>query len=744
MRTGFVFALLALFLVACPPGGVKVDDTQAPSTDLDGDGYTEADGDCDDGDAEVHPGAVDMVGDDVDSDCDGIDGQDADADGYASVQSGGDDCDDDNPYVHPDATEGWYDGVDQDCDGGSDYDQDGDGFDAEVAGGADCDDTDPRVSPDADEYCNGVDDDCDAFVDEDDAVDRETFYGDLDGDGYGVDGVSTQACELPSGYAPEAGDCDDGDPLINPGADEICNGIDDDCDDSIDEDAVDATLWYEDGDGDGYGDPATVIASCDTVLGLVSEGGDCDDSAPAIHPGADEYCDGVDSDCDGELDEDEALDVLTWYQDADADGYGDAAVSELDCDPVPGHVDDASDCDDGDAAIYPGAYDLPDDGIDGDCDGVDREFDGVVLVFGDRTTSDEELGSGGDGYDVVVLFDTTGSMGSALYSLDMAAIDAAITTSLGNVQYGFATFDDYAYGSYGSSSSGDLPFILQQQVTDDLSAVEDAVAAADLHYGSDQPESAMEALYQALTGAGYDQDCDTSYDSSTDVLPFLADGSDPFGGVGGESYDAKSSGGGLVGGMGFRDSAIPIVAYVTDQVLRDPDDGYGTPGGCHMDAGGSDVIAAALELGAWLVGLQYDYDTSTPYAQMQDLALATDSLADLDGDGVPEELAWADVSDVNTTIATAIEAIDLEVELALTFDEVWLEAADDPHGMVSGIMPGSYTSVSAPDWPLLFTIGWAGTLPATSSPQSVTVGFELYGDGDVIDSFEIEVEVPPT
>ena len=733
-------ALLSLMLLGCPNQGAKIDDSGG--TDADGDGVTVEAGDCDDGNPEVYPGATDWVGDGVDQNCDDLDGVDADADGYASTVSGGDDCDDDDPYVHPGVPDVWYDGIDQDCDGASDYDQDGDGYDLEY----DCDDEDATVHPGADERCNDLDDDCDGEIDEN-PVDPVTWSPDADGDGWGGEGATVEGCDAPSGYG-RYGDCDDADASVHPEADEYCNQADEDCDGEIDEDAVDAETWYTDADADGYGNDRGGERSCDPVPDRITTGGDCDDADPAIHPGADEWCNGVDDDCEGDIDEDDALDARTWYMDADGDGWGDSAISEVDCDPVPRHVEVGGDCDDGDADIHPEAYDRPDDGFDQDCDGADREFDGVVLDEGARVVQDQDatLIDVTEGYDVVVLMDTTGSMGSSIAYLDFLALDAAITASIGTVEYGYATFDDYAYGGYGYSSSGDRPFILRQQVTDDLAAVDAVESATTTHYGGDYPESSLEALHQALTGQGYDMSCDGAYTSGYDVLPFLASASDPFAGSGGQAWSATSTGGGLLGGMGFRDGAVPIVAYVTDYDLRDPDTGYGVPGGCPTDAGSADVVADALALGAWLVGVHVGTYTTTPYTQMVDLAQRTASLADLDGDGVPDELAFGStsISTLNTTIASAVTAIDAEVVAALTFDEVWLEVADDPYGMVASISPASYTSVTTADWPLTFAIAWTGTLPATTSPQSVTVTFDLYGDGDVIGSLEVEVEVPPS
>ena len=299
-------------------------------------------------------------------------GGDQDGDGYAS----GVDCDDGDAGVHPGAEETWYDGVDGDCDGSSDYDADGDGFDASGYGGDDCLDTDAAVHPGADELCDGLDDDCDGEVDEQ-PLDGDTWYTDADGDGYGDPAASTAACQQPSGAVADGSDCDDGDAAIHPGADELCDGVDDDCDGDVDEDdAVDAPTWYRDGDGDGYGDPDLPIAACSAPQGRVESGGDCDDGDPTIHPDADETCDGVDNDCDGLVDEDDALDAPTWYPDADGDGYGDESAAMHACAQPSGTLADGSDCDDAAAAVNPAADELC-DGLDNDCDGDVDEDDAV-------------------------------------------------------------------------------------------------------------------------------------------------------------------------------------------------------------------------------------------------------------------------------------------------------------------------------------------------------------------------------
>ena len=153
------------------------------------------------------------------------------------------------------------------------------------------------------------------------------------------------------GY-PAIVDCDDTDPRINPGATERCDGIDNNCDGVVDDDAMDASLFYRDGDADGFGNSDDALAACSQPTGYVQDNTDCEDMNADVYPGAPEQCDGLDNECDGVLDED-AVDTVPFYRDADADGFGnpDEAVSA--CNPPSGYVGDKTDCDDTDAQVNP-------------------------------------------------------------------------------------------------------------------------------------------------------------------------------------------------------------------------------------------------------------------------------------------------------------------------------------------------------------------------------------------------------
>jgi len=188
-------------------------------------------------------------------------------------------------------------------------------------------------------------------------------------------------------------DCDDSQNSVHPGATEIVDdGIDQDCS------GADAITCFVDVDGDGFGSTTMVIAedgSCDAAQSEAAVGTDCHDGNPSIHPGATEIVDdGVDQDCNG-------FDAVTCIVDADHDGFGTNSgtiVIAFDgsCDAAAGESDVIGDCNDGDPTINPGEIDIPNDGIDQDCDGSDATGSCCSLRVGDANSNGDDEPTIGD------------------------------------------------------------------------------------------------------------------------------------------------------------------------------------------------------------------------------------------------------------------------------------------------------------------------------------------------------------
>ena len=367
-------------------------DDETDIYDDDGDGFSEDDGDCDDDDINSYPDATEVC-DGKDQDCNGIIDNDTvcfddDEDGF--TESDGD-CDDDDPTAFPNNDEA-IDGIDNDCDtyideGSEFFDDDGDCYcESTPCYGSiepsctsfaegDCDDANDTFAPNAIEYCDGLDTNCNGDPD-DNPSDGSIYYPDSDVDGFGDPSSPMSACEQPEGYVTNFDDCNDAEPLAWTGNIEVCDYADNDCNGLTDEYVT--IQFYGDSDGDGYGTTNDTTIDCTPPAGYVANSDDCNDAEPLAWTGADEYCDGVDNNCNSVTDEPNALDCVNHYIDGDGDGFGNISGFQCQCAPdATFGTTDSTDCYDSNPLAYPGAgyqaLDRGDGSFDYDCNGTEEQ-----------------------------------------------------------------------------------------------------------------------------------------------------------------------------------------------------------------------------------------------------------------------------------------------------------------------------------------------------------------------------------
>jgi hypothetical protein len=300
------------------------------------------------------------------------------------------------------------------------------------------------------------------------------------------------SCSAPSGYVGNDSDCDDGDNTASPDATEVCDSVDNDCDGDVDEDdAADATTYFSDADGDGYGDENSESRACTLPSGTILVGGDCDDTDSSIHPAAAETCDGVDNNCDGDTDGSDSVGTSTWYVDADGDGYGDPGSAQNACYQPTGYASNYSDCDDGNYAVHPAATEICGDFLDNNCDdssgscGVSGSIgltDAVskwtgVVTFDYAGCGVADAGDvNGDGYDDILTgayFNDDGGnqagiayliLGPVTGTYSLSAADTELVGESNNSKAGYAVsglgdvdadgYDDLVIGAFEDGETG--------------------------------------------------------------------------------------------------------------------------------------------------------------------------------------------------------------------------------------------------------------------------------------------------
>ncbi len=364
--------------------------------------------------------------------------------------------------------------------------------------------------------------------------DKPATEGAEGGEGYGGGDGGTDSGSAGGGSVEDADrdghtsdvDCDDANDDIHPDATEICDGIDNNCDEQIDEGV--SQTWYRDNDLDGYGNPDSAVTGCDQPVGTVMDNTDCNDADATALPGGEEICDGVDNDCDGEIDGINALDQSEWFPDGDGDGFAaDDAEPVLACDAPDGYVgsDRLHDCDDESVERSPGNSEIC-DFIDNDCDlEIDEEAAEAEIWFKDTD---------GDGYGDAESVVTACIMPVGYVDNSDDCNDFASLVHPGGVEYCNGDDDD----CNGTIDDG-FDFVTYYRDADDdghgygLDAIVHCTPVAGYVTSSDDcddDEFWANPDVAELCGDDIDNDCDGEIDEDFESYPFYLDGdSDGYG-----------------------------------------------------------------------------------------------------------------------------------------------------------------------------------------------------------------------
>lgn len=520
----------------------------------------------------------------------------------------------------------------------------------------------------------------------------------------------------------EAGDCDDPDDRDEDGSPDFMD-LDNDGDNLLDSEE-----GTSDADGDGI--PSWNDTDSDgDCLSDASEAGDDDTETPAVDTDGDGSADYLDTDSDGDGtgDEDEAMGECGEAGDLDNDGTSDVIDEDTDGDGLDDADEAAEGTDTRDEDTDDDGYT---DGLEAfaDSDGNNRSKvpDGVVLSAGprERLETDGEYTLKGVPVDVFLLADEAYSY--SCYHPEHSSFIPALATELFSripeVTFGFATYDDYknsGTGTSGWASTGGNPYELQVQLTTDESLINSAARGMDMTYGGDDKGSGYEALYQAMTGVGFDASCDGDFDSGYDVKPFMASSGDAFVGAIEGTYSPAVEGTGSGPGVGFRGAAARIVILGADNIIRDEREDHDLPDDTCDDPASFDVAVESITGNkAKYLGINvYEYQSSDHrlQEQLEELAEATVSYIDEDGDGINDDLAVIDGSwdwPDPTVVVNAVEDLVTEQTLDLS-----LEIGEDEKGWITEIGPETYFPDVAPDETITFTVVLTTSAPLDDDDQ---------------------------
>ncbi len=450
-------------------------------------------------------------------------------------------------------------------------------------------------------------------------------------------------------------------------------------------------------DPDGDGIPAWNDTDSDgDCLPDAVEAGDEDLETPARDTDEDGSADYLDSDSDedGTGDQEEADGACTDPTDTDVDGIIDVIDPDTDGDGL-------DDVDEVVAGTDPKDSDTDDDGF---TDGLEVYAssnptnrssgpEGVVLSAGprERIETSGEYTLEGIPVDVFLLADDAYSYSCyhPEHTTFIPEVAAELFSRLPDSTFGFGVYDDYKSDGDNWQATGGHPYELEVQQTTDESLVSAAAITAAMTYGGDDKGSSYEAIFQAMSGQGFDMDCDGAYDTSYDVKPFIAEPSDAFLGAVPGSNDPSVEGTGTLPGTGWREASVKIIIVGADNDIRDERQGDDVPEEtCDEPAGFEHAVSSIADHDGRFLGINvYEYQSSdhTLQEQLEELAEATGSYIDKDGDGTNDDLAVISGSwdwPAATEVVDAVEDLIAEQSLDLN-----LEVGEDAKGWITEIGP---------------------------------------------------------